>query len=194
METLETDAREIIQDALHNADGQRTIDAARGIEERAKALKRLQDDMRSQFGTAFAQPHLDAVQQTLENTADDLRSLDGVRVEALEAGVAGQAMVGQEGTAVVDVQKALQADGSLDMTFAKGVQQHELRHQQQVMASTDILETDAMLYAESRVPGSIKHVSDEYKEIVRRTLARYDAGEVADIAMGRKKEDYVTAA
>lgn len=182
---------------LRDADGKSTVEVARNLEERAKRLQDAQERVRELVGGALDASflQLQELQGSLEDAATDVRSLTGVRVESLESGVAGQAMVGQTGTAVVDMEKALKDDGSFDMAFAKGVHAHELRHQEQALASRDILETDAMLAARKKVPESINHVSDEYRAIFSRTLARYSEKQVEDIAMGRATEaDYALSA
>lgn len=195
MEKETFDTRGMIEESLHEADGQSSVEAARRIEERAQRLRTVQQNMRAMAGRAMA-PSLRQMQEmegTLQDAADDLRSLD-VGVESLESGVGGQAYVGQEGTAVVDMQKALREDGTFDMQFARGVEAHEHRHEEQASASRDILETDAMLAAKKKVPESINHVSAEYRAIFSRTLERYTERQVQDIAMGRATEADVAMA
>lgn len=193
MEKLDT--RGMIEESLHEADGQSAVEAARRVEERAKRLKDVQANIRNMVGTAMEESmrQLQEMQSDLEDAAADLRSLD-IGVETLESGVGGEAYVGKEGSAVVDMTKALREDGTFDMQFARGVEAHEHRHEEQAIASRDILETDAMLHAEKKVPGSIQQVSAEYKAIVARTLNRYTEQQVEDIAMGRATESYAMAA
>lgn len=195
MEKETFDTRGMIEESLHEADGQSSVEAARRIEERAQRLEAVQEKVRAMVGNVMdaSMRQIAQTQGELEDAAADLRSLD-IGVESLGSGVGGQAYVGQEGTAVVDMRKALREDGTFDMQFARGVEAHEHRHEEQASASRDILETDAMLAAKKKVPESINHVSSEYRAIFSRTLARYTEQQVEDIAMGRATEADVAMA
>lgn len=183
-----------VEDALKAAEGKTAESAADALKKRAENLRAMQEQERAKLGEALVPRDVQIGE--MEEAADAFAAVGNVRFDVIEEGnVGGYAHVGREGSAVVDLRKGVRADGTVDERFLRGVAAHERRHEEQVLgASDDILETDAMLAAEKKVPGSINDVSTEYRTIVARTLARYTERQVEDMAMGRATEaDYAVA-
>ena len=125
---------------------------------------------------------MDATADHLEQAADDIRGSvgkSGAIHKELPEGVAGQAMLGREGTATFDAESLVGGERVVDRDMAEGVAAHEQFHTEQEapdaaevtlkdgtrITDHEFIEAGAIAAQEEVNPQSVERLSDDYKAI-----------------------------
>lgn len=196
-------AQEIFMRTLDEASTGR--EAAEQARERAEELRETQEAFRAQVGWAMEtkdvppnfemQVDLETEAEALEEAADTVGEVVGsTKVDDLEANVAGQAKLGQEGSEVIDVRAAMKEGDvfTIDAQMLQDTVDHEYEHtlqaktwdatavdigEEKPLTEREITETGAM-----SVQDNIDWVSDEYKGIFKRVTGLVSAERAKEVA------------
>lgn len=208
-ELMTASTQEVILDGLHEGNG-RTADVSRNaLQKKAELLQKVNDRMGMMIDGVRAETkaQLEEKQEKVENAAEIMAEISSkVTIKRIQdKTIAGLSTLKE---AIVDGEKAVDAEGNMDETFMIGTAAHELRHEQKhlhrelndtvidqrnELTYRDFSEVDAENAEEKAAPGSTQMIEAGRRRTSQRIRTLYTASQIARIAETADVSPYAMA-